>query len=401
MMDKKKLILIAILIFFLSIILYYTSGSGPVPIENNEIIINKNSDSDAYEIDISNGDFEIEKYELNLSIPDYSDRDLIKLVSEFEAEIKKTILNGNDSFSIITKDLLFVSRLEGYPFEIAYEAEDEELINNEGIITCEDSFDSEIILHLSYGSFYESISIPIHVEPDSETRKRIIAEKLKNNILSAIYEENAMIETEDSYLIKLPEDVDGKNITYQYSGSERNVVYLLIGPIALILLYMGFQKDKRDLKKERDRKIQDEYPVMIQKMSLYLTSGLTIRNIWIQLYEEAEKKDKCKNPLYEEMRISVNELKSGVSESTVYKNFGKRINIPEIVRFTALLSQNLKKGSNSLAVQLMEESEKAFEEKKQRALRMGEEAGTKLLGPMMLILLDILVMIILPAFWSI
>ncbi len=100
------------------------------------------------------------------------------------------------------------------------------------------------------------------------------------------------------------------------------------------------------------------------------------------------------------MGITVNELKNGVSEATAYKGFSKRIGIPEITRFTTLLTQNLKKGSTNLMKLLSEESEEAFENRKRRARTKGEEAGTKLLVPMVLLMITIMVIIMLPAFWN-
>ncbi len=47
------------------------------------------------------------------------------------------------------------------------------------------------------------------------------------------------------------------------------------------------------------------------------------------------------------------------------------------------------------------EAIQAFEERKARAKRLGEEAGTKLLAPMFLMLAVVLVIVIVPAFLSI
>jgi hypothetical protein len=42
----------------------------------------------------------------------------------------------------------------------------------------------------------------------------------------------------------------------------------------------------------------------------------------------------------------------------------------------------------------------AFEERKEAAKRLGEEAATKLLIPMMIMLIIVFLMILVPAFWS-
>ncbi len=65
------------------------------------------------------------------------------------------------------------------------------------------------------------------------------------------------------------------------------------------------------------------------------------------------------------------------------------------------MSQNLRKGTKGLTQMLRMEAIQAFEERKARAKRLGEEAGTKLLAPMFLMLAVVLVIVIVPAFLSI
>ena len=61
------------------------------------------------------------------------------------------------------------------------------------------------------------------------------------------------------------------------------------------------------------------------------------------------------------------------------------------------MSQNLRKGTKGLTELLKLESIQAFEERKAQAKRLGEEAGTKLLLPMFLMLAVVLVIVIVPA----
>lgn len=62
-----------------------------------------------------------------------------------------------------------------------------------------------------------------------------------------------------------------------------------------------------------------------------------------------------------------------------------------------MLAQNLKMGSYGLVALLEQEAERAFEVRKASAKRYGEEAGTKLLFPMMLMLGLVIVVLMVPA----
>lgn len=64
----------------------------------------------------------------------------------------------------------------------------------------------------------------------------------------------------------------------------------------------------------------------------------------------------------------------------------------------AILSQNIQKGGSELTMSLRYMNEESWEEKKQRAKRKGETAGTKLMIPLMIMFVGILFMIIVPIF---
>ena len=70
-------------------------------------------------------------------------------------------------------------------------------------------------------------------------------------------------------------------------------------------------------------------------------------------------------------------------------------------KLAALLTQNLRKGSKGLSELLRTEADQAFEERKAAAKKRGEEAGTKLLLPMFMMLSMVLLIVIVPAFLSI
>ena len=69
----------------------------------------------------------------------------------------------------------------------------------------------------------------------------------------------------------------------------------------------------------------------------------------------------------------------------------------EYKTLSTLLIQNLQKGSRYLADLLEKESVEAWEERKRKARVLGDTAATKLLLPMVLMLLVVMAVIMLPA----
>lgn len=129
---------------------------------------------------------------------------------------------------------------------------------------------------------------------------------------------------------------------------------------------------------------------------------MTIRLAWEKIandYQWAVKQNRRKErPAYEEMSRTAAQLRSGGSESRAYGEFGKRCALQSYLKLGALLEQNQKTGAKSLKSALELEMVSAFEERKNLARRLGEEAGTKLLLPLFLLLGVVMVIIVVPAF---
>ena len=116
---------------------------------------------------------------------------------------------------------------------------------------------------------------------------------------------------------------------------------------------------------------------------------------------EERKNDGKKRKAYEEMIFTMNQMQGGVPEGECYENYGKRCGISCYRKLGTMLSQNLKKGSGGLSQLLEREAQESFEDRKNLAKKLGEEAGTKLMIPMFLMLIIVFAIVIIPAFFSI
>lgn len=173
------------------------------------------------------------------------------------------------------------------------------------------------------------------------------------------------------------------------------------GLIFLLLAAWGRQKASEALKIRKNRLLQD-YPEILEQFSLLIGAGMTVKSAWYKIVDNyQERKDRCgKRPAYEEMVRTCFEMQGGVPEGESYENFGKRCQTQEYMRLGLLLSQNQRKGTRGITELLSLEAIHAFEDRKARAKRKGEETGTKLLVPMIMMLAVVLVIVIVPAFWS-
>ena len=132
-------------------------------------------------------------------------------------------------------------------------------------------------------------------------------------------------------------------------------------------------------------------------------AGMTPRAAFIRIGREYERK--CREGgkrqyLYEEVVLAGFAFQNGKAETEVYRSFGRRCRERECSRLSFILAANLRQGNEKLLSLLAEEAETVLLEQRYRARKYGEEAGTKLLFPMLIMLLVVMFLILLPAMGS-
>lgn len=104
---------------------------------------------------------------------------------------------------------------------------------------------------------------------------------------------------------------------------------------------------------------------------------------------------------YDELLVACRNMQSGMPEAEAYAQFGRRCGLSVYLRFSALLTQNLRKGNSRLLSRLSLEAAEAMEQHRAAVIAIGAEAGTKVLLPMVLLLIVVLIVLLAPAFLSV
>jgi tight adherence protein C len=145
----------------------------------------------------------------------------------------------------------------------------------------------------------------------------------------------------------------------------------------------------------RKRKIDImlDFPDFLVKLTLLINAGMNVSFAW-QLVSEGTDGKKA---LGRELEMALWEIRSGKSESKAYEDFAKRCRIQEITRVVSVLLQNMKKGNAELVSILRVHANECWEMRKNAAKKLGEEASSKMLLPMAIMLLSILLIVTTPA----
>ena len=313
----------------------------------------------------------------------------------FLQELEQLLLGQNPSMDEICQNLYLPAEVEGYPFDIDWTSSDYSLVAYDGSVstdTLDEPTEVELRARITCGYLEWKHSWFLTLQPPVRSER----EQLVYDLKKAGQQAEAEASHEESFT--LPSLVEGQQVTWSQARDRPEGRILLVALVAAIAVY--HMKD-RDLEEELTRRracMKMEYPIVVSKFALLLGAGMTVRGAFQKICSDYREGTSQKHPLYEEMQYSCNELQAGVSEAGVYENFGRRTGIQEYTRLCTLLNQNLKKGNGALVARLGEEYQESLRESANLRKRQGEEAGTRLLAPMGMLLVLVLLMVMLPAF---
>lgn len=329
----------------------------------------------------------------------YTDEEIRMLYKEAAGSLPEIILGNNKSMDAVTENLNLVTVMEGYPFKIEWESGSYSLIHTDGTVNNEELEKAEVVTLRAYfrydGMEFEEI-FPVQIQPAVFTEEELLIQSIE----ASLEEQNQASRT-GSVMI-LPDYIENKNVVWKEVIRDNSGYLFLLACAASLLIYFSKGRDIESDLEKRNKELLSDYPEVISKLTLYMGAGMTIRKAFFKMGEDYKRKEALnkKRYAYEEILLLVNELQSGISETEAYAHLGKRCQLQPYMKLSALLSQNLRKGSNDLLIMLKQEAAGAFEERKNAARRLGEEAGTKLLMPMMMMLCIVMVIIMFPAFCS-
>lgn len=234
-------------------------------------------------------------------------------------------------------------------------------------------------------------------KPEEEEKDDSPQEETQKELLAAIEEYNREKDDPDYYY--LPAELDGKRLQWIRPGDTSGTLFAgLCFAAAVLLLGQQSRVEQQKLRKRREQLLMD-YPAFVMKFTLLIQAGMTVRRAFQKIGEDYLRCRPVRPRFaYEEIVTACREMESGVSELEAYRRFGERCSQIQYKTFSTLLVQNLQKGSRQLSDMLEREAMEAWEERKRKARILGESAATRLLFPMLLMMLVVMALIMIPAF---
>lgn len=349
---------------------------------------------------------EEEPYSVTLTLEEleYQEEEAEALFQKIRKELPEQITGENPSLSEVRSNLNLITTFPGIEgVRMRWTSEEPELMNSFGEIETGEILSSgrKMILEveMTSGEHHAKYEIPICLFPPEYSEQDMVRAGFHKEL------QEAEEQSRTSRQVRLPEEYNGKPLSYRQQGRTHYEILILLGGILAVLLYLKEKMQEEEKQKKRQQELLMDYAEVVFKLKVFTGAGMTVLNIWKRMVSDYEKQlqEGSGKPraVYEEMKHILQQIQYGVSESHAYAEFGKRCRLQPYLKLSSILDQNRKTGTKNFSELLELEMAEAWEQRKNLARRLGEEAGTRLLVPLFLMLLIIMVMIMMPAMLAI
>ncbi len=340
---------------------------------------------------------------LRIGQKELSEGEKLELLRDFRKSLGKMILGENKDLDHISKPLILMDRDPATGITIDWTSDHPGLISESGEVNLLRAGETKAVklkadLALDDASLAGAYELTVDPEATEEDYKRSLALSLKEQITE-------LTKNSFSERIALPGELEEGVKVRWFSGKEEKSTFLVPVFLFMILIVYFRRYDRIDREiREAEVSLNRDLPEFINKLVLLLNAGLVFSTAFSKIIEDYESF--CYNVkagqtekkfLYEEMlEIQKRVEQSNASLIRELKEFSQRCGVREMVRLTAVISDNWNKGS-TLAEKLEAESNLLWIGRKKRAEKKGKLAETKLTFPLMILLLVLIMVTIAPA----
>lgn len=338
-----------------------------------------------------------EQVEIRVPGKKRSAEEAARLLEKKASELDAEILGKNTSLQKVEWDLQLPEEFDDSPVTAVWSSDQPDILRWDGTIgTAASPEGSAVTLRAELTLEEETLEISrsLLVFPSKETAT--VEKRLQEK-------GNELNEQQTGQAYRLPEELDGKRLTWyrENQGAGQKICLMVLMAAGMAAVSAGQRKEED--RKKRQKELLHFYPELLSKTHLLLAAGLSLRKVFERLaadYRRERKRTSREHPGGEEILRTLYEMENGVLEQDAFTHLGERCGLSEYKTFALLLAQNQKKGGYRLPQLLEKEVQDAFEARKRQARIAGEKAAIRLALPMGMMLIVVLVIIMVPALLS-
>ncbi len=183
--------------------------------------------------------------------------------------------------------------------------------------------------------------------------------------------------------------------TLAFAGTGDMTILAFFIVLAPFLAYASFTSLEKKIEK-RHRQVAMDMPDFTNELVILSGAGLTLRAAIIKVGREMAGD----SPLYTALRKAVNKMENGATDEAALDVLVTQCNMPVMRRLVSVLLQNMQRGGTDVLNALREIGAELWTNRKAAARQMAEEVSTKMLFPMMLMLIAVILLVAAPAVMS-
>ena len=159
-----------------------------------------------------------------------------------------------------------------------------------------------------------------------------------------------------------------------------------------VLAWAAFSDVKNRVEK-RHLLVAVDLPDLTNQIIILSGAGLTIRAALLKISAEMP----ASGPLYQALAKTTGSMEHGATDEEALDQLTVACNMPQVRRFVSVILQNMHRGGADVLVALQDIGKELWEARKAAARQIAEETSTKLLFPMMLMLIAVILLVAAPA----
>lgn len=234
-------------------------------------------------------------------------------------------------------------------------------------------------------------------EDEEEYRNDVLAEESLDMLISQLIED--ISSDVQGKRIRLPDSLaDGTSIRWEETGSSNMIVVAVMSLFLAFALYrMRYDRIKKMEETARES-VMNELPGFLNRLVLTINAGLVFNTAYERIITEKEKTGWSEDSYFygQLIRINRNVRENNCSLQNELADFARRTQSREFIRAVGIINDNISKGV-VLTDKLRGESEALWFARRSYIEEKGKLAETKLIGPLVLLLLILIVITVAPA----
>ncbi len=334
------------------------------------------------------------EYRLHVASKLRTEEEKDRLLKAFADMLPDRVAAETDGRRLVTGDLNLPERDEDTGIEIRWSSAEPEILSADGRVDVTgmdaDSRQVELTADLRLDDRYLQTAFSVLVVNHASLYTVSIDRELEDLV-------NHISESTEGDRIILPEKTGGGVRLHWETGAPSAVpLILLLGAAGIFFIFNSrYEKARKQSRAYRDAVIM-EFPNVVDKLVLLLNSGLTVFSALMRLSGEKDPKNGKLSPMASELYMIGQRVKeTNASAIEEWKAFAARMESADILRFCAILEDNLSKGSE-LSLKLENESENFMDMRRKQTQQHIRMIDSRMIIPMMAMLMSLILVTISP-----